>query len=78
METITLKIKDKENASFFLDLIKKFSFNVDVKLNKVNFTIPDNNKIAPIDWPENEPAIDDFSGICSGRNITLSDLRNKA
>jgi hypothetical protein len=34
-------------------LIKRFNFIVDVKLNKVNFIIPDNNKIAPIDWAEN-------------------------
>lgn len=78
METITIKIKDKKNAVFFLDLINKFNFIVDVKMNKLNFTPSDNNKIAPIDWAESEPSISDFSGIWSGRNITLGEIRNKA
>lgn len=77
MTTITIKIKDKENVSFFLKLLQKFNFITDVSLSEEKHS-NQLTKEMTVDWAEKRPDIGDFSGIWSDRNITLKELREKA
>jgi hypothetical protein len=77
MDTITIKIEGNENLSFFINLLHKFNFIKEIKVNQKK-TPP--NKIiedAPIDWAEKKPSIDDFYGIWSDQHITLNEIRSK-
>ena len=77
METITIKIEGNENVSFFINLLQKFNFIKDIKVNKKKKSV---NKIlenAPIDWADKKPSIDDFNGIWKDNRITVNDIRTK-
>jgi hypothetical protein len=78
MTTITVKINDSENVSFFLRLIQKLNFIAVIHLNEEINPRQLSVSEAPIDWAETNPSIKDFFGIWSGRNITLDELRDKA
>ena len=78
METITIKIEGKDNLPFFINLLRKLNFVVDIKTDNNIEVSPQNIKDASVEWAQNTPDISDFSGIWKGRNITLEELRLKA
>lgn len=78
METITIKIKGKENLPFFLDLMRNLHFVSEVELEDKKSADPLTVNDAPIKWAQQTPDIHDFFGIWKGRDISLSDLRRKA
>jgi len=77
MDTITIKIEGSENVSFFISLLEKFNFIKEITVNKKKAKQNTSIEDAPIEWAENHPSIEDFTGIWSGRSITLNDLRTK-
>jgi len=77
METITIKIEGRENVSFFISLLQKFNFIKEITVNKKKTIQNKGMDEAPIEWAKKCPEIDDFTGIWSGRSITLNDIRTK-
>ncbi len=75
METITIKIEGRENMSFFVKLLQKFSFIKEVKVNTAKTT--PNISEAPIEWAKDQPAITDFNGLWHDYDISLSEIREK-
>ena len=77
MDTITIKIEGQENVSFFISLLEKFNFIKEITVNKKKSMQNRSIEDAPIEWAENHPSIEDFTGIWSDRSITLNDIRTK-
>ena len=77
MDTITIKIEGQENVSFFISLLEKFNFIKEITVNKKKAMQNRSIEDAPIEWAENHPSIEDFTGIWSDRSITLNDIRTK-
>jgi len=77
MDTITIKIEGSENVSFFINLLQKFNFIKEIKVNQKKAPPKKIMEEAPIDWAEKKPSIDDFDGIWSDHHITLNKIRTK-
>ena len=77
METITIKIEDQENVSFFISLLQKLNFIKEISINKKKALQSTDIDEAPIEWADKHPSIDDFTGIWSDRSITLNEIRTK-
>jgi len=77
MDTITIKIEGNENVSFFVNLLQKFNFIKEIKVNQKKTPPRKIMEEAPIDWAEKKPSIDDFDGIWRNREITISEIRTK-
>lgn len=77
METITIKIEGNENVSFFVNLLQKFNFIKEIKVNKKKKLPKKFLEGAPIDWADKKPSIDDFNGIWSNNHVTINDIRTK-
>lgn len=78
MDTITIKIEGRENVSFFISLLEKFSFIKEITVNRKRTKQSAKIEDAPIEWAEKRPSVEDLTGIWSDRNITLNDLRAEA
>ena len=77
MNTITIKIEGNDNVIFFINLLKKFNFIKEIKINNKK---PSTNKVieeASIDWAKTKPSINDFIGIWSDNSITINEIRSK-
>ncbi|MEI7501548.1 MAG: hypothetical protein WCK84_14010 [Bacteroidota bacterium] len=77
MDTITIKIEGSENVSFFISLLQKFNFIRGISINNKKASPQKSIEEAPIEWANKTPSIDDFSGIWSGRQVSLDDIRSK-
>jgi hypothetical protein len=79
METIIVKVDNKKNLSFLLNLLSKLNFVADIQLktNQQNHRLSNYGSL-PIEWAESKPAITDFAEIWKDRGITLSQLRDSA
>ncbi len=79
METIIIKVNNKKNTSFLINLLSKLNFVADIQ-HSTNRIIDSPKKLTspPIDWAESTPDVSDFSGIWKDREITLNQLREKA
>jgi len=77
METITIKIEGSENVSFFVNLLQKFNFIKEVKINNKKTSTIKDLKEASIDWADKKPSIDDFKGIWANNSVTINDIRSK-
>jgi hypothetical protein len=79
METLIIKIKDKENLPFLFNLLNKLNFISEVQTKPLQKNKPLlKYQEAPIIWAKSKPSINDFTGIWKDRNITLKKLRDKA
>jgi hypothetical protein len=77
MDTITIKISGKQNVSFFINLIEKFSFIKGFSIiSDKNHEI--NKQNAPIEWAKKKPKIEDFAGIWNNNPIGINEIRTKA
>lgn len=77
MDTITIKIEGRENVSFFISLLQKFNFIKGITVNKKKTSQGKIIEEAPIEWADEHPSIDDFTGIWNDQAITLNDIRTK-
>ncbi len=79
METILIKVDNKENMSFLLNLLRKLNFIAEIQQSTIS-KIGNLSKYAssPIQWAESKPSFSDFSGIWKDRQISLNQLREKA
>ena len=77
MDTITIKIEGRENVSFFISLLEKFNFIKEITINNKKALQNKSIEEAPIEWAENHPSIDDFTGIWSDHSISINDIRSK-
>jgi hypothetical protein len=79
METLTIKIRNKENLKFIKDLLNKFDFVSEVKEQQsLESDLRSRYKELPIVWGYGKPQINDFAGIWKGRDITLKQIRERA
>lgn len=78
METITIKLKGRENIPFLLTLLKKFNFIVEVDRIETDTDKKNSLKSLPVQWATGQPSAKDFAGFWADSKITLDSLRKKA
>ena len=77
MQSITIKIEDS-SLSFFIDLLKKFSFVTEIQAPKMVDKTLNQKFVSPIRLPKGKPSLTDFAGIWSENPKTLEQIREKA
>ncbi len=88
MNTITITINNQTNFQFMTQLLSRFDFISQIKIDSENVHEQINNdeisafkeKYAhlPIRWGTCDFKISDFAGMWVGKNITLDKIREKA
>jgi hypothetical protein len=77
METLTIKIKGKNNLEFMIKLLNKFDFVELDKNRKIEKTIMKTDEL-PVVWSKSAPDIDDFNDVWKGRKLNIQEIRSKA
>lgn len=79
MGTQTIKVTvDDSNLGFFLELLDKFNFIVDIQTTGKSSKKDENNLTSEINKPKGKPSIMDFAGLWEKNPKTIDQLREKA
>lgn len=72
MQTIEIKIADKKNTDFIIELLNKFPFVKEIKMKT-----QENQKISS-QKRSGKPSVDDFAGLWADNPKSLEQIRKKA
>ena len=77
MQTLTIKIKDKKDVDFLIELLSKFAFVEEIKTAPRQIQ-SEEDYITSFRLPKGKPSIDDFKGLWQDNPKTLEQIREKA